>query len=559
MKFTYNIKDELVNAVGAKLGNPDNPSEAIEKYFQEIANNLMSDVIETHDEEVLQIKQQLESKIQEKKADIKNAEIRAESEVRKMKKIIFLLLLLSSFLSDAQIDKKKMFYLLNASADETPWYLAGGIPESTNYTIYDPLAATSLATSYVNLANPGVRNATAPVAAPTHAQGSGWTFNGTTQYLNTNTKATAAGTVIAWVEPTSSGLVTGTYIFGASVFTPTRVFFVRPSSSGAHQFQKGPSVTGIGLETHGAIYAISSTKCFINGISESTITAWSGADHTIDFFLGCQNSGGAANFAAYRLLRFAWYPSGLTDEQVKLVSEHMLNYNKGAINSTYLSSLKSLTPIFLYPCNEATGTVLLDHSGNNYHAEAYRCTTGHPALLGNGFKNNGDPIHTGRPNYKFIIDQPLNFNEFSFSIIVRTTGSNIPAQVNQIRLFETHHANTVNSPSGDYYAAEVRANNIIQIFFKEDGVQQNINTGIALNADTDYHIVFYNSLSNGVFGFYLNGVKYEYSKTSIIGFTGTLQPGYPYLNDESDFIANYIALYDYVITQEQVDSINPIN
>lgn len=79
MKFTYNIKDELVNAVGSKLGNPDNPSEAIEYYFQEIANNLMSDVIETHDEEVLQIKRQLESKIQEKKADIQNSEIKGDS------------------------------------------------------------------------------------------------------------------------------------------------------------------------------------------------------------------------------------------------------------------------------------------------------------------------------------------------------------------------------------------------------------------------------------------------------------------------------------------------
>ena len=476
-----------------------------------------------------------------------------------VRKLFILILIFWACDSESQIDKKKAFLLTQSSnAPSTPWYLAGGIPESDAYTIYDPLTAVDLATSYVNLANPGTRNATVPVAAPTHAQGSGWTFNGSTQYLNSNTVATAAGTVVAWVEPTSSGLVTGTYIFGASVFSPTRVFIVRPTSTGAHQTQKGASIFGAPIDTHGAVYAISSAKSFINGISEGNITAWTGADHAINFFIGCQNSGGAANFAGFRMLRFAWYPAGLTDAQIKAVSEAMVNYNKGSINTTYLNSLKALDPIFVYPCNEGTGTVLLDHSGNDYHAEAYRCTVGYPALLGNAFKNVGDPIKTGRPNYPFIAAQPLSWNEFSFSIIVRTTASNIPSQVNQIRLLETHHAATVNSPLGDYYAAEVRANNNIQLFFKEDGVQQNVTTAVFLTPDIDYHIVFYNSLSDGVFGMYINGTKYEYAKTSVVGITGALLAGYPYMNDESDFLANYIALYDYELSQAEVDSINPI-
>ena len=478
-----------------------------------------------------------------------------------VRKLFILILIFWACDSESQIDKKKAFLLTQSSnAPSIPWWLGktGSVVESTNYTIYDPLAASSLAESYVNLANPGTRDANAPVAAPTHSQGSGWTFNGTNQYLDTGTKANAAGTVIAWIEPTSSGLVTGVYPFGASAFTPTRVFIIRPSSGGNHTFQKGAASTSIPIETHGAVYAISSSNNFINGISEGNITAWSGADHAINFFIGCQNSGGAANFAGFRMLRFAWYPAGLTDAQIKAVSEAMVDYNKGSINTAYLNSLKALDPIFVYPCNEGTGTVLLDHSGNDYHAEAYRCTVGYPALLGNAFKNVGDPIKTGRPNYPFIAAQPLNWNEFSFSIIVRTTSSNIPSQVNQIRLLETHHAATVNSPLGDYYAAEVRGSNVIQLFFKEDGVTQTVNTGIALTADIDYHIVFYNSLTDGVFGMYINGTKYEYAKTSVVGITGALLPGYPYMNDESDFLANYIALYDYELSEAEVDSINPI-
>lgn len=84
MKFTYEIKDELVQGVGTKLGNPDNPEEAIEYYFQDIANKFMSDIVETSDPEVLHLKQQLNSKIQEKKSEF---EVRVEAEIKEEIKV----------------------------------------------------------------------------------------------------------------------------------------------------------------------------------------------------------------------------------------------------------------------------------------------------------------------------------------------------------------------------------------------------------------------------------------------------------------------------------------
>lgn len=49
---------------------------------------------------------------------------------------------------------------------------------------YQPIGAASLAASYVNLQDPGTYDA-APGTAPTFAAATGWTFNGSSQYLTT--------------------------------------------------------------------------------------------------------------------------------------------------------------------------------------------------------------------------------------------------------------------------------------------------------------------------------------------------------------------------------------
>ena len=61
------------------------------------------------------------------------------------------------------------------------WWLAGGAPAPV--AAYQPKGAASLATSYVNLVNPGTYDA-APGTAPT-LDANGWVFNGTDQYLST--------------------------------------------------------------------------------------------------------------------------------------------------------------------------------------------------------------------------------------------------------------------------------------------------------------------------------------------------------------------------------------
>jgi hypothetical protein len=65
-----------------------------------------------------------------------------------------------------------------------PWYLAGGIPLANCVAAYQAKGAADLASSYTNLANPGTYNASLGIA-PTFDTLTGWTFNGSTQYLKT--------------------------------------------------------------------------------------------------------------------------------------------------------------------------------------------------------------------------------------------------------------------------------------------------------------------------------------------------------------------------------------
>ena len=58
----------------------------------------------------------------------------------------------------------------------TPWYLAGGV--SAPQAAYQAKGASSLAASYVNLANPGTNNASPSGTEPAFSTANGWTFSG---------------------------------------------------------------------------------------------------------------------------------------------------------------------------------------------------------------------------------------------------------------------------------------------------------------------------------------------------------------------------------------------
>lgn len=443
----------------------------------------------------------------------------------------------------------KLFHsIISSPPVVSDWWLGGGlISESTDYVVYDPLIAADLAASYVNLANPGTNNATVG-SAPTLSQG--WVFNGSSNYLSSGVPAKVSQTVIAWIEG-NNDFITGAYAFGATQSTPTRTLFYRPISSTAHEFQKGATKASLSPTYNGAVIAITENKAYGNGVYEQLLDGFP-SDGTREMYLGCYNSNGtASNFCKCRILRFAIYNFSLSDAQVEAVTNAMLDYNVGTLNSYYSAKVLALNPTIYYPCNETVGTVLLDHSGNKYHGEAYGCTTGYEGLYGNAFKSAGTPLYTGRPNYKCIADQAVDDNELTFSCLVKPSGSASP----QVRLYESHHTATANSPLGDYVAFELRNGNDLSFYLKEDGVA--FASGTITLVDTEWHnIGCYNSLSAGVWGIWVDDDIYEFAKTSVVGVTATMTHRYPYLNDESDSPMQHIGLWDRKLSQAEILTLN---
>ena len=70
--------------------------------------------------------------------------------------------------------------------NDRPWWLSGGIPPANCVAAYRAVGATDLASSYTNLANPGLYDLTLGTA-PAWGVDTGWVFNGTTnsRYLKT--------------------------------------------------------------------------------------------------------------------------------------------------------------------------------------------------------------------------------------------------------------------------------------------------------------------------------------------------------------------------------------
>ena len=124
--------------------------------------------------------------------------------------------------------------LYNAGAGKHYYFFDGGAPVSlpadwwtvpgrTCVAAYQPKGAESLGKSYTNLQNPGTYDAV-PGVAPTWAAATGWTFNGTTQYLLTG--IVHPGNVSTW-----------TAIVRLTIAGDTKVVFGEGSGGGNDDFR----------------------------------------------------------------------------------------------------------------------------------------------------------------------------------------------------------------------------------------------------------------------------------------------------------------------------------
>lgn len=208
-----------------------------------------------------------------------------------------------------------------------PWYRAGGAPAPV--AAYQPKGAASLAASYINLANPGTNDA-APGVAPTFAAATGWTFNGTTQFLTTGI---IYGVNTGWsmiVQYTGGATLANEYLCGADNGADTWLLLCpRLDVVAANSVCYGNGTTFPGaLPTVVPLLAagnlcVAGQQGYRNGAPEgAAINAKTNAI-AIATYVGGENSGGTMLPSAATIQAWALYSATLTAGQVAAVAAAM--------------------------------------------------------------------------------------------------------------------------------------------------------------------------------------------------------------------------------------------
>jgi len=177
---------------------------------------------------------------------------------------------------------------------------------------YDAKNAASQAASYSNLANPGTYDLTLGVA-PAWANGVGWTFNGTTQYLKTE--------IIPQNDQSQSMLVRYTNLTAgrslAEVFSPGGGRFgIEPNFFASRSYFNGGNLVIVGGIAAGNV-GIAGGTGYVNGVPDAGVMgAWTGAS-TFSVFIGARNTAGVTdNFCAVCVQQIVFFDYVLTDAQM---------------------------------------------------------------------------------------------------------------------------------------------------------------------------------------------------------------------------------------------------
>jgi len=192
-----------------------------------------------------------------------------------------------------------------------PWYLAGGVPAANCVAAYKPIGAIDIAASYINIANPGTYDLTAP-SPPAFDAAVGWTFDGIANYLVTgitNGAAQSWSAVIKFASMTNNGRPFGSYDGGYG-------FFIIPDNAGNAVTYINGGNTGLAKTPKllSGTLGIAGANAFRNSMQEAgTITAAAGSGRSI--YIGCMHylgTPGTVNFFAGSISHIAFYNTDIT-------------------------------------------------------------------------------------------------------------------------------------------------------------------------------------------------------------------------------------------------------
>lgn len=209
------------------------------------------------------------------------------------------------------------------AAATTSWWLAGGISPANAVVAYAAKGAASQAASYTNLANPGTYDAQVGVA-PSWASGTGWTFNGTTQYLRVLLLPQSGWSMIVRFSGFSgSGIAVG----GQDTLTNTARFYLSPylGALGAQVYGYGNSFYSGGALLASGTMAITAALAYRNGAYIGTGGGTYTNGNAVNVAIGGRWTGSAVdNLSSVSIQALAIYNATVTSGQIAALHTAML-------------------------------------------------------------------------------------------------------------------------------------------------------------------------------------------------------------------------------------------
>lgn len=204
-------------------------------------------------------------------------------------------------------------------AAAAPWWQVSG---KTCVIAYQPKGAASQAASYSNLANPGTYDAAAG-SVPTWASGTGWTFNGSSQYLTTGW--TVSSTSVTAICRFSGGGTTGDPILlGAVSSGSKRLYLCTYDSSGRgvgygndYRVYVTPGITS-------GVLAVAGNQGYRNGSADGGTISPNSTAAGLTVYVGCYNGAGSPQYYfTGNILAVAIYSAVLTSGEVSALTTRM--------------------------------------------------------------------------------------------------------------------------------------------------------------------------------------------------------------------------------------------
>lgn len=196
------------------------------------------------------------------------------------------------------------------------WYLRGGIPAANCVAAYQAKAAASLLASYTNLAHPGTNNAGLGVA-PTWDATTGWTFNGTTQFLTTGLVPASGWSMVVRY---SNASITVDNLTIAGTFKAGSRFEVCARSSNTVVYASG-NFLQVTPKLQTGILGIAGQQGYRNGVADgAAIGAWTTSGPP-PILIG--DRGGAASKFSGNIQALAFYNAVLSPAQMLAVTTAM--------------------------------------------------------------------------------------------------------------------------------------------------------------------------------------------------------------------------------------------